>query len=188
MPKRLGLAIATLAAGAGLLAAAMLGTAAAAPPASGVLKVGTTGNLDSIDPAIAYGTTSWWLESATGAWLYAHPDSGASTLVPQVAKRFTVSKNGRVYRFYLRRGYRFSDGERVTAASFAYAIRRAKNNPASPAGPFFMARKKLDIVKVHAKGLPLTITLLKPAPQLLAVLAMPFFQAASSKLPLQKEV
>jgi hypothetical protein len=44
MTQRLGLALATLAAGAGLLTAAL---ASAAPPSPAILRVGGTGNLDS---------------------------------------------------------------------------------------------------------------------------------------------
>src|SRR6188472_807502 len=118
MPKRLGLALATLATGAGLLAAVAMGSGGSTPL---VLKIGTTGNLDSVDPAIAYGSTSWMFENATGANLYRYTDK----LVPEVAKQFTVSKKGRVYRFFLRKGYRFSDGTPVRAQSFAYAIKRS---------------------------------------------------------------
>jgi ABC-type oligopeptide transport system substrate-binding subunit len=49
-------------------------------------------------------------------------------------------------------------------------------------------RKAVEIVGVKAKKLTLTIKLRRPAPMLLATLAMPFFQAASSKLPLTREV
>jgi len=195
MPKRLGLALATLVAGAGLLAAAALGSSASTPL---VLKVGTAGNLDSVDPAIAYGKTAWWFENATGANLYRYTDK----LVPEVAKRFTVSKNGRVYRFFLRKGYRFSDGEPVRGASFAYAIKRSLNHDlASPGGGFLMDLKGVYVVGaaaynagsadgvrgVKASGLTLTIRLAHADPELLTVLTLPFFQAASSKLSLTQE-
>ena len=189
MSRRLGVALATLAAGAGLFTAAMLATAAAARPTSGILKVGGTGNLDSVDPAIAYGTTSWMFEYATAAKLYNYSETGNGVLVPEVAKRLTVFRNGRVYQFFLRRGYRFSDGTAVTARSFAYAIQRAQNRRlGSPANDFISDKNGVDIVGVQANGLKLTIRLARPAPELTAILAMPFFQAASSKLPLTQEV
>jgi peptide/nickel transport system substrate-binding protein len=198
MTRRLALALVTLAAGVGLLAAAALGSGASAKSAE-ILEVGTTGNLDSIDPAIAYETTSWMFEGATGANLFRYADGLA---VPEVAKRFTVSKNGRVYRFFLRSGYRFSDGQAVRAASFAYAIKRSLNHDLnSPGGPFIADQKGVDIVGalkysagradsvsgVHASGLTLTIKLAHADPSLLTVLALPFFQAASSKLSLTRE-
>ena len=61
-------------------------------------------------------------------------------MVAEVAKRFTVSKNGRVYRFFLRRGYRFSDGKAVRAGSFAYAIERALNRQLDSPGAGFVDR------------------------------------------------
>ncbi|TML54505.1 MAG: ABC transporter substrate-binding protein [Actinobacteria bacterium] len=198
MSRRLALALITLAAGAGLLAAAALGSGARVS-SGGIFEVGDTGNLDSVDPAIANETTSWMFEAATGANLFR--DSGG-LVIPEVAKRFTVSKNGRVYRFLLRSGYRFSDGQAVRAASFAYAIKRSLNPDLdSPGGSYVVDQRGLNIVGalryaagradsvsgVHASGLNLTIKLVRADPSLLTVLAMPFFQAASSKLPLTRE-
>jgi len=167
--------------------------------ASSTLKVGTTGNLDSVDPAIAYEPTSWMFEAATGANLFRYADGLA---VPEVAKRFTVSKNGRVYRFFLRSGYRFSDGQAVRAGSFAYAIKRSLNfELGSPGGAFIIDQRGLEIVGalkysagsadsvsgIRASGLTLTVKLVRADPSLVAVLALPFFQAASSKLSLTRE-
>src|SRR3954464_11236033 len=141
MSRRLALALAMLVAGAGLLAAAALGSSAST---SSNLKIGTTGRLDSVDPAIAYGTNSWMFEAATGATLFR---ASAGVAVPEVARRFTVSKNGRVYRFFLRSGYRFSDGQAVRAGSFAYAIKRSLNRDlGSPGGPFVNDPSAIDIV------------------------------------------
>lgn len=199
MTRRLALAIATLAAGAGLLAAAALSSSASAS-SDGILKVGTSGALDSVDPAIADGTTSWMFENATAANLF--HDSGYGEVAPEVVKRFTVSKNGRVYRFFLRKSYRFSDGEAVRAQSFAYAIKRALNRELdSPGGSFIDAQNGLNIVGagkyaagkagsvsgVRASGLNLTIRLVRANPTLLTVLSLPFFQAASSTLSSTRE-
>lgn len=196
MSRRLALAIATFAVGAGLLAAAALGSSAST---SSILKIGTTGHLDSVDPAIAYGTNAWMFEAATGATLFR---ASAGVAVPEVARRFTVSKNGRVYRFFLRKGYRFSDGEAVKAKSFSYAIKRSLNRDLdSPGGGFVMdlhgvyivgsaaysAGTANDLRGVRANGLTLTIRLAHAEPNLLSVLALPFFQAASSKLSLTQE-
>jgi peptide/nickel transport system substrate-binding protein len=200
MSRRLALALITLVAGAGLLAAAALGSSAPATQ-DGILRIGDTGNLDSVDPAIAYGGTSWELEAATAARLFRYPDAGAAP-IPEVARRFTVSKNGRVYRFFLRRSYRFSDGEPVSAASFAYAIKRALNRDlSSPGGPYvsdqagvniigakaYAAGRASSVSGVHASGLTLTIKLVRADPNLLEILTLPFFQATSSKLPLTQE-
>ena len=195
MRRRLWFSVAMLAAGASLLVAASFASASGASPSihkGGTLKIGTTGNLDSVDPAIAYGTTSWWFEFSTRANLYTYPDRAGAAggkLVPEVAKGFTVSKNGRVYTFHLKKGYRFSDGAKVTAKNFAYAIKRATNKTLnSPAGPFIKDKSAVNIAGVKASGLTLKITLKRADPNLITVMAMPFFQAASLKLPLTKEV
>ena len=195
MRRRLWFSVAMLAAGASLLVAASFASASGASPSihkGGTLKIGTTGNLDSVDPAIAYGTTSWWFEFSTRANLYTYPDRAGAAggkLIPEVAKGFTVSKNGRVYTFHLKSGYRFSDGAKVTAKNFAYAIKRATNKTLnSPAGPFIKDKSAVNIAGVSASGLTLKITLKRADPNLITVMAMPFFQAASLKLPLTKEV
>jgi oligopeptide transport system substrate-binding protein len=45
-------------------------------------------------------------------------------IVPAVAERWDVSTDGKVYRFHLRPGVRWSDGEPVTAGDFVYSLRR----------------------------------------------------------------
>lgn len=46
-------------------------------------------------------------------------------LVPGGAERWEISEDGRVYTFYLRRDARWSNGDPVTAADFAYGLRRS---------------------------------------------------------------
>jgi oligopeptide transport system substrate-binding protein len=209
MQRRLWFSVAMLAAGASLLVAASFASASGSSPnikSGGTLKIGGTGNLDSVDPAIAYGTTSWWFEFATRANLYTYPDkqgAAGGKLVPEVAKRFTVSKNGKVYKFFLKKNYRFSDGAKVTAANFAYAIKRSLNKDlGAPGGAFVDDPANVNIVGalkyskaaasgvsgVTAKGYVLTIKLVSPQPNLITILGMPFFQATSLKTPLTKEV
>src|SRR3954454_24355513 len=121
MTKRLWLSAAMLVAGAALLGSAQF--AGAAPQKrGGIFEVGTTGASVQIDPQLSYVTTGWWLEDATAAKLYNWPDNGTAQLVPEVASRFAGSDRGKKYTFFLRKGFRFSDGRPVTARNFAYAI------------------------------------------------------------------
>src|SRR6186997_2528389 len=118
MARRLWLSSAMLATGAALLVAAQF--ASAAPERKGgIFKVGTTGASVQIDPQTSYVSTGWWLEYATAAKLFNYGPDGR--LVPEVASRFEVSKGGKRYTFFLRKGFRFSDGTPVTARSFSYA-------------------------------------------------------------------
>jgi peptide/nickel transport system substrate-binding protein len=181
--------------------------ASAAPERQGgVFVVGTTGASVQIDPQLSYITTAWWLEYATAATLYNYPDKrgpAGSLLQPEVASSFKVSNGGKRYTFFIRKGFRLSDGTPVTAKNVAYAIDRVANHDlASPGAQFITDPKGTDIVGVkevnegngiHVRGVrvrgnSLIINLTKPDGSFLSKITMPFFQATSSKLPLTKEI
>jgi ABC-type oligopeptide transport system substrate-binding subunit len=200
MPRRVWLSLVMLATGVALTLVAQL--AGAAPERrGGIFKVGTIGASVQIDPQLAYITTAWSLEYATAAKLYNYRPGGM--LVPEVASRFKVSTDGRGYTFFIRKGFRFSDGTQVTASSFRYAINRAANHDlASPGAQFITNTTGVDIVGakrvndgeaanvsgVQVRGNRLIVKLKKPSNLLVSTLAMPFFQATSTKLPLDREV
>jgi ABC-type transport system substrate-binding protein len=199
-----------LVAGASLLVAASFASASAgnahALKKGGIWRYGITGASTAVDPQIAYVTTAWWLEYATAAKLYNYPDKkgpAGSKLIPEVASKFTVSNNGKVYTFTIRKGFRFSDGTAVTARNFKRAIDRVANKDLAspgatfitdPSGTNIVGAKKVNDGKatsvsgVTAKGNKLTIRLTKADGTFMAKITMPFFQATSFKLPLTKEV
>jgi ABC-type transport system substrate-binding protein len=167
----------------------------------GIFKVGTTGASVQIDPQLSYVSTGWWLEYATAAKLYNYRAGGK--LVPEVASHFTVSNRGKRYAFFIRKGFRFSDGSPVTARSFKYAINRVANHELeSPGAQFITDPTGLEIggardvnngrgsnvSGVRVRGSKLIIELNRRSGKLIAILAMPFFQATSTKLPPTKEV
>jgi ABC-type oligopeptide transport system substrate-binding subunit len=204
MSRRLWLSLAMLAVGGGLLA-----TSALAGPSlrkGGIFVVGNTGASVQIDPQVAYVSTAWWLEYATAVKLYNWPDRPGllgNRLVPEAAASFTVSNHGKTYTFFIRPGFRFSDGTPVTAKSFKYAFDRVGNHDLqSPGAPFITDPNGTNIVGakaavagdakqvsgVTAKGNRLVIRLTKPDSSFLTKLTMPFFQATSKKVPLTHEV
>ena len=150
----------------------------------------------------------WWLEYATAAKLYNYPDKrgpAGSVLRPEVASGFKVSNGGKRYTFFIRKGFRFSDGTPVTARNFAYAIDRVANHDlASPGAQFITDPKGTNIVGakevndgdawgthvegVRVRGNRLIINLTKPDGTFLSKITMPFFQATSTKLPLDREI
>lgn len=215
MAKRSWLfSIVSLAAGASLIVAAFAGPAAGGSASSearkgGTLRVNVAGtDIDDIDPSIAYGTTSWSMEYATALKLLNYPDAAAprgSRLVPEGAASYSVSRDGKTYTFNIRSGFRFSDGRKVTANNYAYAINRAADkdlqSPAfqfvsDPAGTNIVGMQdvrdgkagKARGVKVLANGARLQITLTKADPTFIAKITMPFFQAMSTRLPRTKKV
>jgi peptide/nickel transport system substrate-binding protein len=97
----------------------------------GTLRISSTADLDSVDPALAGSDVSWWIASATCAKLYVNPDrSGAegARVVPEVAKGFPqLSDGGKTQTIQLKRTYRFHDGARISAVNFVAAINRDAN-------------------------------------------------------------
>jgi peptide/nickel transport system substrate-binding protein len=187
--------------GAGLLAASGLASARQAPT-GGTLRISYASDIDYVDPALAYYVPSWSLEYATGAMLLSYPDAPAprgSRLVPEVATGFpTISRDGSTYTFRLKRTYRFNTGRRVTAHSFARAFHRALNRRMAAAAQPFVddivgAGRMIEDGAARASGVrvhdryTLRIRLTRPAPDLLARLAMPFFMAVPSTLEIDPD-
>ena len=181
-----------------LLAAAT--PAGSAQSSGGTLRISSTADVDSLDPALGYSDTSWWLEYATCAKLYNNPDkpgAAGATTIPEIARAFPqVSRDGRTQTIELRRNYRFHTGERVTAANFVAAFNRnASPKLQSPAASYMRTIVGVDAViagrarvisGVEALGAyTLRIRTTRPLPDLPARLAMPFFCPIAADTPLQ---
>ncbi len=204
MHKKLWLSIAVAIVGAGLLvAASSAGTATKNAPlkadhavAGGTFNVELSTDVDYTDPGLDYLSSGWEIQYATACKLFNFPDKNApagAQLVPEVAAGFPViSNNGKLYTFTIRPGFKFDTGQAVTAKSFADALNRDANPKLqSPAQPFMdvisgadaaINGKASTISGVKAVGNKLTIALDKASPDLLARLAMPFFQAINPQL------
>jgi peptide/nickel transport system substrate-binding protein len=201
--RRVGLCSLAALVGAALLFAAGCGgkksssaATTTAPATGGTYVVELTTDIDYTDPALDYLTTGWEIQYAVGCKLLNYPDkngAASSQLQPEVAKAFpAVSNSGKTYTFTIRKGYRFNTGQPVTAQSFADALNRdASPTLQSPAQAFLSdIVGAQDVFAGRAKTLSgvvvdsdkLAITLDAPGPDLLARLAMPFFQAINPAL------
>ena len=170
-------------------------------PSGGTLRVNASRDFDSTDPSLAYSTSSWQLEYATGLKLYNYPDKPApdgSTLVHEAAAGFPlISDGGTNYTITIKPGFRFSDGTPVTAANFAFAINRAlQKGMQSPAILFMdgivgasavVSGKASTALGVHVHGDKLVIQLEEPDGAFTAKLATPFFQALETDLPIDPQ-
>ena len=193
--RRRWLARAALLVGAGLLALVLVAATAVASPSKQAKKGGTfvvelSTDIDYIDPQLDYLSSGWEIQYAVGCKLFNYPDKpgdAGSQLTPEAAVGAPiVSKDGKTYTFKIRPGIKFSTGEAVTAASFANAINRiASQELQSPGSSFIdiiqgadaaLSGRVKTVSGVTANGNTLTIKLLRPAPDLIARLAMPFFQ------------
>jgi peptide/nickel transport system substrate-binding protein len=84
--------------------------------------------IDFLDPQQAYTGQSWWAMWNVYETLltYKHVDGPAGySLVPGLAQSLPkISSNGRVYKFTLRKGLKYSNGKPVLASDFKWAIKR----------------------------------------------------------------
>jgi peptide/nickel transport system substrate-binding protein len=84
--------------------------------------------VDYLDPQQAYTGQAWWAMWNVYETLltYGHVDGPAGyKLVPGLAQSLpTISNNGRVYKFKLRKGLKYSNGQSIKASDFKWAIKR----------------------------------------------------------------
>jgi peptide/nickel transport system substrate-binding protein/oligopeptide transport system substrate-binding protein len=175
---------------------------ASAPPASGgTLSIAFEGDIASLDPALAYDSTSFPAVHLLYDQLLAY-DSG-TTLIPGLATEMpTLSADGLTYTFKLRAGVKFvkADGtvlREMNAEDVVHSLNRIldpKLTPTpSPVGPPFFSliaggQDVIDGKTAVASGLkvvdPLTveITLREANRAFLNILAMPFGSVVPKEL------
>lgn len=183
--------------GASLLVAATAsggntGSAAASQQAAtkgGTYRILSTSDFDHADPGLAYFSHSWNMMGATQLRMYYYPyveGKAGERITPMAATGMPrISNNGKTYTISIKNGFRFSNGERVTIASFKRAFDRGRNQKLqSPAISFLD-----DVASVQTRGNnTIVLTLKRVAPDFLARLTMMFFAAVPSSFPLDAEV
>lgn len=148
-----------------------------------VVYRGNGGKPGSLDPALAEDIHAFNILTDIYEGLVAESASGE--VVPGVAKSWSVSDDGLVYTFKLRSSVRWSNGDPLTAKDFVRALRRVAD-PATASVYGFLLEPILHFADIRdgsrspdelgveaVDDLLLEIRLQQPAPQLLAVLAMP---------------
>jgi peptide/nickel transport system substrate-binding protein len=211
MHRRLWLSLATMAIGTGLLVAA--GFASAAPTKSnqassvakkgGTLRIDQRSDFDFTDSALAYFSHSWQGNFAADCKLLNFPDKEASAgglrIIPEVAASLpAVSGNGKTYTFTLKKTYKFSNGQPVTAQNFKYAFERDANKKMSSPATTFMedivGEKAMNSGSAsHISGIKaigkwkLQIKMTNTAPDFLARVTMPFFAAVPMGLAINSD-
>jgi len=145
------------------------------------------------EPALNTDPGAYQIAFATCAKLLNYPDQPAPEglqLQPEIAAAMpTVSPDGRTYTFTVRPGYQFSPpfDQPITAETFRFSIERALSPGLAqdPPGPHFIGDIKGEqafrvgkaehISGLRARGDTLSITLVRPSPDFLQRLALPFF-------------
>ncbi|OGQ21902.1 MAG: hypothetical protein A3I05_00515 [Deltaproteobacteria bacterium RIFCSPLOWO2_02_FULL_44_10] len=148
---------------------------------------------DSLDPHLTSTVDgrNLFLQHFEGLLAFDHRDNSVK---PGVAKRWTVSPDGRIYTFYLREA-KWSDGTKITAHDFVYAWKRCldpKTGCVTAArfdylknGRAYNAKKITDVSQVGFRAIDdmtLELTLETPFPPILELLTSPTYS------PLKKDV
>jgi peptide/nickel transport system substrate-binding protein len=103
------------------------------PLEGGELRIGSTAEIDSLDPYIAVGGDTkgqviWNIFEGL-----VRPDT-TGELQPAVAKDYSIEEDGKVYILHLREGVKFHNGNDVTPADVRYSFDQALNSAAGLEG------------------------------------------------------
>ena len=84
----------------------------------------TIGDVESLDPAYAYDTASSTQIQAIYESLLWYDGASTSEFVPVLATEWTVSADGKTYRFKIRNGVKFHNGNDLTPEDVEYSFER----------------------------------------------------------------
>jgi peptide/nickel transport system substrate-binding protein len=165
-----------------LLVLAASGCGRQLPPAD-TLVVGQVAAPRSLDPQVTTALNDFRILVNLYEGLVRYRP-GTLELAPGLAASWTLSENGRVYRFQLRRGVRFHDGSRFDAEAVRFNFQRMLD-PAHPyhdTGPFPLAFFFEQVENIVVEG-PLTVRfeLSEPFAPFLSNLAYPSALMVSPK-------
>jgi len=108
----------------------------------GVLRLVTSADVDSLDPARTYYVWCWLLQRTLQRTVMAFaPEPGPAGLrvVPDLALApGRTEDDGLTWTYSLRRGVRFEDGTEVTAHEVKYAVERVFAQDVLPGGPTYL--------------------------------------------------
>lgn len=162
----------------------------ASPRNGGRLRIATKDQIRTLDPAISYDEVSTYAVHALFDTLVDYSpavrgdETSGLTIEPHLAAAWTVSSDGREYRFALRAGVAYADGTPIVAGDFVYSLERVLRTADSPFGAFLIdvdgAQAVLDHNRDHCTGITapsdreLVIHLHRPNAAFLHVLTMSF--------------
>lgn len=105
----------------------------------GTFIYATIGDVDSLDPAYAYDSASGEVLQAVYETLIFYDGESVTEFVPMLATEWTVSADGKTYRFKIRDGVTFHNGNPLTPEDVEYTFERGmvQDYGAGPQWMFF---------------------------------------------------
>ncbi len=100
-----------------------------APKRGGTLRLGSFADIRSLDPAVASDDLAAAPLESMFSGLVDY--DAAAQIEPDLARRYEISQDGLIYRFFLREGVRFHDGAELTAEDVKRSVERALH-PTTP--------------------------------------------------------
>lgn len=97
---------------------------AADAPDPKTFVVATTGDVDTLDPALAYDTASGEINQNVYQTLVFYDGESTDKFVPMLADEYNLSEDGKVWTFHIREGVKFHEGGDLTASDVAYSFIR----------------------------------------------------------------
>lgn len=148
--------------------------------------------LPSIDPSIATDQISFNVMNNTNEGLYRLGKN--NKILPGIATKTKVSKDGKTYTFTLRKNAKWSNGDKVTAKDFVYSWQRI-NNPKTGSQYAYLysgiknadqiqaGKKPVSSLGIKADGnYKLTVTLEKAIPYFKLLMGFPSFFPQNQKV------
>ena len=145
-------------------------TAAGQPKRGGILKFALNTDPPKLDPAASgpTGAIDTVCSMVYSRLVNYKPD--ASGVIPDLAERWEVSRDGKVYTFFLRKGVKWHNGKEFTAGDVKFSFERLLDpKTAAPYAPNFGKGVRIEAVD------PDTVRFVLPTPNaaFLALLAVP---------------
>ncbi|WP_416799261.1 ABC transporter substrate-binding protein [Ciceribacter azotifigens] len=98
----------------------------------------------TLDPAIGYDWQNWSMIKSLFDGLMSY-EPGTATLKNALAETYTISEDGQIFTFTLRKGVKFHNGREMTADDVKYSLDRVTNpETQSPGAGFFGSIKGFD--------------------------------------------
>ncbi len=185
----------------GIVAMALTGLALAQVKNPNTLVNVEVGDWYSFDPAWGYSFSSWEVLQNTYETLIFYKGASASEFEPMLATQVPskanglISKDGLTYKFPIRQGVTFQNGDPLTAEDVAYSIRRVITLDANASAAWMLEQPLLGktgfdatpaawamLAKaVYAEGNTVVFHLAKPFAPFLAIIASPVASAVDKR-------